>query len=443
MSSPGGQANRTALLVAFHFPPFKGSSGLERTLGFCRSLPTVGWRTHVLSADTRAYPAVSNDRVADVPPDTIIERAFALDTARHLTLAGWYPRWAALPDRWSTWLLGGLIAGWRLCKRQRPSVLWSTYPIATAHLIGNYLSHLTGLPWVADFRDPMVEHDRRTGQDYPLDARVRRAYLRVEQKAADRAAAVVFCTRGAARIFLERYPQVGYGRVHIIPNGFDESAFATASAHCVTPRPTGRIHLLHSGVLYPGPDRDPTHFLKGVRALIDSQADWRDRLRITLRATGYDERYRPIIESLALSGVVTLAPVLPYREALAEMLAADALLIFQGYTSNPAIPAKLYEYFRAGRPILALADVAGDTAALLREEGIGRVLPIDDPDAIRRGLGVFLADIAAGSVKVMSRDRARDFERRARARELAAVFEEIAGNAGAVRAPATNDGAPR
>lgn len=420
--------NRTALLVAFHFPPFKGSSGLERTLGFCRGLATAGWRSVVLSASPVAYPSVSDERIGDIPPTTTVRRAFARDTSRHLTVAGRYPRWAALPDRWVSWLLGAVPAGWRIVRRERPSVIWSTYPIATAHLIGHRLARLTGLPWVADFRDPMVERDPRTGQDYPADARVRRAYLRVESLAAEHATALVFCTHGAARIFRQRHPAVAADRISVIPNGFDEGAFATAptAAHAAVAQPR-RLHMLHSGVLYPGPDRDPTHFMQGLRRLIDDEPTWRERLRVTLRATGHDERYRPVIESLGLGGVVELAPPIPYRDALAEMMAADVLLVFQGYTSNPAVPAKLYEYFRAMRPILALADAGGDTAALMRDEQVGRVLPIDDADAIGSGLARFLADMAAGQVAVMSAERAQAFERGVRARDLTRLFERIVG----------------
>jgi glycosyltransferase involved in cell wall biosynthesis len=164
-----------------------------------------------------------------------------------------------------------------------------------------------------------------------------------------------------------------------------------------------------------------------VRALLDAQPGWRKRLRVTLRATGHDQNFQPVVVRLGLSEIVSLAPMVPYRDALLEMQSASALLVFQGHTSNPAVPAKLYEYFRAGRPILALADADGDTAALLREEGVGVVLPIDDAAAIAAGLAKFLQDLQAGTVSVMSRERAASFERGSRARELAVLFSEVAG----------------
>ena len=72
------------LMIAYHFPPLAGSSGIQRTLRFVQHLPSLGWQPLVLSADPRAYEKTSDDLMADVPPSTVVRRAFALDTARHL-----------------------------------------------------------------------------------------------------------------------------------------------------------------------------------------------------------------------------------------------------------------------------------------------------------------------------------------------------------------------
>src|SRR4051812_8923822 len=143
------------LLVAYHFPPVQGSSGLQRTLKFAQYLPSFGWQAAVLTAHPRAYEHVTADQVDDIPASTFVRRAFALDTARHLSIRGAYPRALALPDRWVSWWFGAVPAGLALIRRFKPDVIWSTFPIATAHLVGLTLAHLTRLPWVADFRDAM------------------------------------------------------------------------------------------------------------------------------------------------------------------------------------------------------------------------------------------------------------------------------------------------
>src|SRR5262245_33717768 len=103
--------SRRVLMVAFHFPPLSGSSGIQRALRFVQHLPAHGWEPVVLSAHPRAYEATSADLMQEVPPQTVVERAFALDTARHLAIAGRYPRMLALPDRWCSWAMGAVPAG--------------------------------------------------------------------------------------------------------------------------------------------------------------------------------------------------------------------------------------------------------------------------------------------------------------------------------------------
>ena len=58
---------KTVLMIAYHFPPLAGSSGIQRTLRFVQHLPALGWKPVVLTADPRAYERTSEDLVRDVP----------------------------------------------------------------------------------------------------------------------------------------------------------------------------------------------------------------------------------------------------------------------------------------------------------------------------------------------------------------------------------------
>ena len=177
---------KRVLMVAFHYPPFVGGSGIQRTLKFSSYLPSYGWLPIVLSANPLAYVQFGNDQVHEIPKNVSVTRAFALDTARHLAIHGFYPRWLALPDRWVSWWLGAVPAGLHLLRKYRPEVIWSTYPIATAHLIGLTLHCLTGVPWVADFRDSMTE------EHYPPDSLTRQTYRWIERQAVIRSSRLVF-----------------------------------------------------------------------------------------------------------------------------------------------------------------------------------------------------------------------------------------------------------
>ena len=59
---------KRVLMIAYHFPPLSGSSGIQRTLRFVRYLPEFGWQPTVLTTHPRAYQQVSDDQLADVPP---------------------------------------------------------------------------------------------------------------------------------------------------------------------------------------------------------------------------------------------------------------------------------------------------------------------------------------------------------------------------------------
>ncbi|HYA98284.1 MAG TPA: glycosyltransferase [Methylomirabilota bacterium] len=440
--TPAGPAARAAarpgvLLIAYHYPPCGFSSGLQRTFCFSRDLRAFGWAPLVLTVHPRAFPQTRTDQLAQIPADVPVHAAFALDTPRHLGIRGRYFGWMALPDNWVSWLPGAVASGLRMIRRYRPRVLWSTYPIASAHLVGLALQRMTGIPWVADFRDPMTEEDPLTGQRFPDDPRLFRVRRWVERQTIRRAARSVFVTPGSLEIHRQRYPQFA-GRMSVIGNGFDEETFAAAER--LVPRvaaPGGRLLLIHSGVLYPGPDRDPTAFFAALASLKAQGRVSGATLHVRLRASGYDDYYRRKIQEHGIADIVTLDPATPYLDALAEMLAADGLLVFQGRTSNPAVPAKLYEYLRARRPIFALVDAEGDTSAVLRRARSGTQVPLDDPRKIEQGLVRFLEDVRRGASPLPDPQDIAAHSRVVKARELAALLGEcVDAEAGAPAAAA-------
>src|SRR5262249_34675842 len=151
-------------------------------------------------------------------------------------------------------------------------------------------------------------------------------------------------------------------RTVLIPNGYDEHDFALAEATLSAGRAMSgprRIVLLHSGVLYPSPDRDPSHFFAALRRLADGGRITPADVHVVLRAAGHEAHHRTLIREMGVAPFVSLEPPIGYHQALREMLQADGLLLFQGRDSNTAIPAKVYEYFRARRPIFAMVDPDG------------------------------------------------------------------------------------
>ena len=123
--------------------------------------------------------------------------------------------------------------------------------------------------------------------------------------------------------------------------------------------------------------------------------------------------------------IVKILPSIPYKEALAEMLSCDGLLILQASNCNHQIPAKIYEYLRAQRPILALTDITGDTAQLLLDEGIEDIAALDDKDKITEGLLEFIKKIKANNIKIPSLSSVKKYSRQSRTAELACILNKV------------------
>jgi len=406
---------KRVLMIAYHFPPVKVSSGIQRTLRFAQYLPDSGWTPIVLTPNPRAYATTSEEDMAQVANIEVC-RAFALDTSKHLLIGGRYPRIAALPDRWSSWWLGAVPAGMKLIRKFRPHVIWSTYPIATAHLIGLTLHRMSGIPWVADLRDPMAQ------DGYPTDPLVWKTFDWIEKRIVRYADAVTFTTPGALREYKRRYPEKAE-KFSVIENGYDENAFAAVKAgRDISPRNGVKpFTLVHSGVIYPQ-ERDPRQFFEALAQLLKAGEISSQVLRIVLRATGHDDYLQKFIDHNGVASIVTLAPAVPYTEALREMMTADGLLILQAANCNDQIPAKLYECLRARRPILGLTDPAGDTGKALTAAGIDTIAPLDSVPAIRETLKRFIESLRAGTASVAAEAVIASASRQGRTLEFASLL---------------------
>jgi glycosyltransferase involved in cell wall biosynthesis len=411
-----GANSRTALMLAFPFPPFAQSTGRLRTVSFVRHLPESGWRPIVVTGVTSMYPAVDARTEREIPAGTTVMRAWGKDVARHFSIRGIYPRWLATPDRWNTWALGAVRVAQRAVREFRPEVLWATFPVPSALLAALIAQRRTGIPLVADLRDPLVY------ETWPAKCWERAVYGWIERRLVAHAAAIVVTTPGARAMYVERYPHAAEKFV-VIANGIDESDVAPPAAR--TREPNGPLLLVHSGLME-SPDRDPTVFFAALRLLRERGCLPARGLRVVLRASGSEVAYRARAQAQGVSDLLELAPPVARAEAIREQAAADGLLLFQGRHCNRQIPAKAYEYLAGGRPIIGLMDAGGDTHALVA--GAWRVpycADMESAEAIAAMLERFFDDAARGTVFVPAAELREAHSRRARATELAQLFDKV------------------
>jgi len=414
-----------ALFVAYHYPPEASSSGVLRTLKYTRHLGDHGWRITVVAPERDAYGIVDPQLERQIPQSVRVVRTRWLNTKRHLAIRGVYPAILALPDTWIGWLPWAVAAGRRILRDDPPDLIYSTSPHATAHLIALRLVGRSALPWVTDFRDPWFEDPPEPGA--PSGPLYMLANKRLEKRVIERCSHVVTSTTHLRDELRERYAHLSPERITAIANGYDEADFAALPAPA--PARSDRLLIVHAGSIN-AEYRDPRPLFRSLRRLIDRGRVVRDRVSLRFIGGGEYGQSAAIRDALAQTGLseqVELAARVPFDEALREFGRADVLLLLQASADTVGlVPAKLYEYLRAQKPVIALVH-AGAASEVLAATGGGWSVDPRDDDALDRTLaGAYDAWAAGDMLAHRARlDALRGFERSALAAELAGIFASV------------------
>src|SRR5947209_6870467 len=211
---------RRVLVLAYFFPPL-GGAGVQRTLKFVRYLDPLGWDATVVTTRSRDYPAHDQSLLQEVPASARVVRTAAVPLGRWLgiLLHRLHLRrvraWVTWPDGGLGWAPFALLASLRAVRRDRPDVLYSTSTPYAGHLVALLVARITGLPWVADFRDEWAANVHLADQPRALAALT----VRAESAVTGRARRVVV----AADYFRLAGLPAGDPRRTEIVNGVDEA----------------------------------------------------------------------------------------------------------------------------------------------------------------------------------------------------------------------------
>jgi len=404
-------------VLAYFFPPL-GGAGVQRTLKFVRYLEPLGWVATIVSTRSRHYPARDPSLLDEIPESAQIVRTPAVPLANWLSLVPYqlglkrvagFLNW---PDGGLGWMPFALLAALRRARRDRPDVIYSTSAPYGSHLVALLVSRLTGLPWVADFRDEWSANPHLTGQPRLLAAlseRAERAITREAERVV--VAAGYFRLRGLADDDPRRIE---------IANGVDEDDFPTS----VETEPSrDRFVLSHIGTLYDL--QDPSAAFRALATL--GALGELDVERAEVRLVG--NVWLP--EFVAPPGVrVERTGYVDHRRAIAEMRAATVLLLYVP-ASSLAPSGKLFEYLASGRPILSLTGPDNLASRLVREWGAGVVADPRDEVAIEEALRTLWQRWLENGLPDQPEVRRKTLERYSRRRtaeQLARVLDEAASD---------------
>ncbi len=284
------------------------------------------------------------------------------------------------------WALSVIPLARRLIERDRIDAILTTSAPWSSLIVGAVLQRLTGIPWLADFRDPWTE-DSAVYQGAGWRRHVDR---RLERHLPARARAITTTTGSLAQGIRGWLGSDTSGReVHVVTNGWDPEDFRAEATpqHAIpdNPRP---ICVVHMGSVYDGA------LTPLLRALSDLQADGHDLSGLSLQFTGYmSPATQAEVVGSSIGSLCTIQTErVSHAKALEMMRSAHLLLIALRSDQTQLVPGKTYEYMAIKRPVLALVPAAA--REVIAATGIGCGLDPSDQPAIRSALRQILVDYA-------------------------------------------------
>lgn len=434
-------------MVAYNFPP-DAEVGAKRIARLCRYLPQFDINPVVVTIEERFNH--TNDASFPVPPGVRVIRTAPMVHPvdryiawRNGAKAGRHPisknappvlpaqnaanlkrkeprlRNAILsvlefPDHYWGWYSPAIRTISRLVKEEQFSLILSTAPPWTSHLIARQIKLRHKVPWIADFRDSWTS-DVWFGPPawHKMLAR------KLERKCVHDADLILCVTNGIRRQFIEHYPELDQLKFVTLTNGFDGVLTTPQRREKNAP-----MVCLHLGELYRGRRIDT--LCQAVLQLVGT-----GKLKFTdIKIVCVGPADPAILESARQSGsellendVLQFRPRVSYEEGQRLLAAADILLVLQG--NHRGVSAKFFEYLQSGKPVLAIAK-EGDLTQLIDDTHCGLWADSENvPDiATKFDAMTRFPSRAPGEIKLLE-DR---FHFRSLAGRLAKLMEGVAGN---------------
>jgi glycosyltransferase involved in cell wall biosynthesis len=356
---------RILMIAPLCYPPYNPEAFVNANLVL--TFLHAGWQVEVLTMSIaklfRWYPfdAGTWENVAACvnqftePKITLINQI--AETARLFCSSGYL----AIGARWARPASETAV---KIITEKKIDFLMSRALPPGAHLAALIASKHTGIPWIANWNDPMPwkklpkPYPHAKGKSTPLGFWENRFYRDV----AARATWHTFpCER--LRQYISDYLPAGItDKSSVVPH------VALNSLRRTDVERRRRFTLLHAGSLEP--PRSADVFLQGVKLFRD-----RTEVKREISVVFVGDRPDDVRQAAAAHGVEDLVRIeasRPYTEMPEILKSADVLVIIEAMVEEGIfLPSKFVDYVCTGQPILAVSPPAGTLNDYLREHGGG------------------------------------------------------------------------
>ena len=259
----------------------------------------------------------------------------------------------------SSWTLSAYHKGRRLLAENDYEVVYSSGGAWSAHQAAAMLKRKTGVTWIAEIHDPMVIRDDPTDDGKrPRSSRKDRFLQSVEQTICREADHVWWFTDDALNYAKLRNPELAEKGFVVLP-GAEPPVCHHVHEYSDT------LNLCHFGSLTN--DRSLAPVLTSLETFFANHPKAKSVIRIHIYGSDIDAAARGVLEQLNLPEIIVnhgrlesdpLTGKSGRERVIEKMYEADVLLLLHGDYEWCAeyIPSKLYEYFWARRPVVAVTN---------------------------------------------------------------------------------------
>lgn len=432
---------KRVLILTYYWPP-SGGSGVQRWLKMSKYLPENGWQPVIYTAEDAEYPVEDPSLEKDVCAEAEVIRRPIVEPysfykkflgikkeqkvkAGFIDETGQQQGWK---ERLSVWIRGNFFIPDARCWWVKPSVNYlkaylkdhpvdaiiSTGPPHSMHLIALKLKEATGLPWIADFRDPWTEIDFY--DELHLTKWADCKHHRLEHEVLTKADQVVAVGWDMA----ERLKRLGANHPVVIPNGYDWDTQAQPAA---TPL-SKDFTLTHIGII--GPNRNEHQLWQALGELKASDSQFSSKLKIRLIGQ-VDQSVAKSIQANGLTESSELIPYIPHDQIQEQQASSQVLLLLINHTPNAKgiLTGKLFEYIAAGRPILCIGPEDGDAARILDETHAGRTVGFEDKEKIKAIIKELYQSYLEGRLLSNQNKGIEQYSRKALAKDFANLLNRF------------------